>query len=209
MDKADQPNLPPISLAAKAKRTREAPISALIGAAVADPSLISFAAGLVDPLTLPVDECAAITQKIFADRARAQTTLQYDTTLGLKPLRHQLLAHLEKLEGKPASSMSLTADDLILTTGSQQTLYLVGDCLIDPGDIVIAANPSYFVFTGTLQSLGAQVIAVPTDDNGMDVEAMAELLRRLGKKGPPSRGKIFFSPTLFFDPPGLNLSLSL
>src|SRR5207244_1572753 len=103
MDKADQPNLPPISFSAKAKRTQEAPISALIAAAVADPNLISFAAGLVDPLTLPVDECAAITQKIFADRSRAQTALQYDTTLGLKALRHQLLAHLEKLEGKSAS----------------------------------------------------------------------------------------------------------
>src|ERR1043165_2561736 len=78
---------PPLALSAKALRTQEAPISALIAAAVADPNLISFAAGLVDPLTLPVDERAAITQKIFADRPRAQTALQYDTTLGLKPLR--------------------------------------------------------------------------------------------------------------------------
>src|SRR5258706_397927 len=175
MDKADQPNLPPISLSAKAKRTQEAPISALIAAAVADPNLISFAAGLVDPLTLPVDECAAITQKIFADRPRAQTALQYDTTLGLRALRHQLLVHLEKLEGKSAASMSITPDDIVLTTGSQQTLYLVGDCLIDPGDIVIAANPSYFVFTGTLQSLGAQVKTVPADDDGMDVEALPSI----------------------------------
>src|SRR5882762_2262395 len=93
MDKAHEPNPLPLSLSAKAKRTQEAPITALIAAA-ADPNLISFAAGLVDPLTLPVDECAAITQKIFADRPRAQTALQYDTTLGLRPLRHQLLAHL-------------------------------------------------------------------------------------------------------------------
>src|SRR5258706_4572273 len=206
MDKAHQPNPPPLSLAAKAKRTREAPISALIGAAVADPSLISFAAGLVDPLTLPVDECAAITQKIFADRARAQTTLQYDTTLGLKPLRHQLLAHLEKLEGKPASSMSLTADDLILTTGSQQTLYLVGDCLIDPGDIVIAANPSYFVFTGTLQSLGAQVKTVPADDDGMDVEAVAGLLRQFERDGQLTEVKIIYCTSSSDNPTGLTLS---
>src|SRR5687767_12521341 len=133
MDRSPEPNSLPLALSAKAQRTQEAPITALIAAAVADPNLISFAAGLVDPLTLPVDECAAITQKIFADRPRAQTALQYDTTLGLKPLRHQLLAHLEKLEGKPASAMSITADDIVLTTGSQQTLYLVGDCLIDAG----------------------------------------------------------------------------
>src|SRR5256885_11978222 len=190
MDKANEPNLLPLSLSQKAKRTQEAPITALIAAAVADPNLISFAAGLVDPLTLPVEECAAITQKIFADRPRAQTALQYDTTLGLKPLRHELLAHLEKLEGKPARAMSITADDIVLTTGSQQTLYLVGDCLIDAGDIVIAANPSYFVFTGTLQSLGANVRTVPADDDGMNVEALAELLGQLERDG--QLGKVKF-----------------
>jgi len=207
MDKAEQPNLPPISLSAKAKRTQEAPISALIAAAVADPSLISFAAGLVDPLTLPVDECAAITQKIFADRPRAQTALQYDTTLGLRALRYQLLAHLEKLEGKSAASMSLTPDDIVLTTGSQQTLYLVGDSLIDPGDIVIAANPSYFVFTGTLQSLGAQVKTVPMDDDGMDVEAIAHLLGQLQRDGQLGKVKFIYCTSFFDNPTGLTLSL--
>jgi 2-aminoadipate transaminase len=207
MDRAHDANPPPLLLSAKAKRTQEAPISALIAAAVADPNLISFAAGLVDPLTLPVDECAAITQKIFADRPRAQTALQYDTTLGLKPLRHQLLAHLEKLEGKPASAMSITADDIVLTTGSQQTLYLVGDCLIDPGDIVIAANPSYFVFTGTLQSLGAQVKTVPTDDDGMDVEAVVALLSQIERSGQLARVKFIYITSFFDNPTGLTLSL--
>jgi len=207
MDKAPEPNSLPLGLSQKAKRTQEAPISALIAAAVADPNLISFAAGLVDPLTLPVDECAAITQKIFADRPRAQTALQYDTTLGLKPLRHQLLAHLEKLEGKPGSTMSITPDDIVLTTGSQQTLYLVGDCLIDPGDIVIAANPSYFVFTGTLQSLGAQVKTVPADEDGMDVEAVETLLGQLERDGRLSRVKFIYVTSFFDNPTGLTLSL--
>src|SRR6266581_3513268 len=203
MDKAHEPNPPPLQLSAKALRTQEAPISALIAAAVADPNLISFAAGLVDPRTLPVDECAAITQKIFADRPRAQAALQYDTTLGLKPLRHELLAHLEKLEGKPASAMSITAEDIVLTTGSQQTLYLVGDCLIDPGDIVIAANPSYFVFTGTLQSLGAQVKTVPADEDGMDVEAVERLLARLQKEGRLSNVKLVYCTSYYQNPTGL------
>ena len=206
MDRANEDNSLPLRLSAKALRTQEAPISALIAAAVADPNLISFAAGLVDPLTLPVDECAAITQKIFADRPRAQTALQYDTTLGLKPLRHQLLAHLEKLEGKGAGAMGITADDIVLTTGSQQTLYLVGDCLIDPGDIVIAANPSYFVFTGTLQSLGAQVKTVPADEEGMDVEAVAELLGELDRSGQIAKVKFVYITSFFDNPTGLTLS---
>jgi 2-aminoadipate transaminase len=103
--------------------------------------------------------------------------------------------------------MSLTADDIVLTTGSQQTLYLVGDCLIDPGDIVIAANPSYFVFTGTLQSLGAQVKTVPADDDGMDVEAVADLLASLERNGLLPRVKFIYCTSFFDNPTGLTLSL--
>jgi 2-aminoadipate transaminase len=197
-----------LALSAKALRTHEAPISALIAAAVANPHLISFAAGLVDPQTLPVEECAAITQRIFADRARGQATLQYDTTLGLKPLRQQLLAHLEKLEARHASEMKLSADDILVTTGSQQTLYLVADVLLDPGDIVITANPSYFVFAGTLQSLGARVLAVPVDEDGMDVEAAAALLEQLSDNGELERVKFIYCTSFFDNPTGLTLSLA-
>src|SRR3954468_16080049 len=197
MDKASDANSPPLALSAKAQRTQEAPISALIAAAVADPNLISFAAGLVDPLTLPVDECAAITEKIFKDRPRAQTALQYDTTLGLEPLRHQLLAHLEKLEGRSAFAMSITADDIVLTTGSQQALYLIGDSLIDPGDIVIAANPSYFVYTGTLSSLGARMETVSMDEGGMDILAVDRLLADLDRRGLLPRVKFVYCTSYF------------
>lgn len=187
---------------------QESPISALIAAAVANPDLISFAAGLVDPLTLPVDECAAITQRILANRPWAQVALQYGTTQGLRPLREQLLKHLESLEGKPARSFNLTADDIVVTTGSQQTLYLISDVLLDPGDIVIAANPSYFVFTSTLQSLGAQVMAVPVDDEGMDVEAVARLLEQLAADGKLGRVKFVYCSSYFDNPTGLTLSLA-
>jgi 2-aminoadipate transaminase len=197
---------PTIALSAKAGRTQEAPISALIAAAVANPDLISFAAGLVDPQTLPVDECLAITQKLFSDRKLGQVTLQYDTTRGLAPLRRQVLGHVESLEGKPASAMNVTPDDVILTTGSQQMLYLVADALVDPGDIVIAANPSYFVFAGTLQSLGAKVLSVPMDEDGMDVDAVDALLTKLARDGRLSRVKFIYCTSFFDNPTGLTLS---
>ena len=197
---------PGVSLSAKARRTQEAPISALIAAAVANPDLISFAAGLVDPVTLPVEECLAIMQRIFSDRHRGQTTLQYDTTLGLKPLRQELLNHLHRLDGDAWGS-HVSADDIVLTTGSQQTLYLVGDVLLDPGDVVIAANPSYFVFTGTLQSLGARVLTVPMDGDGMDVEAVDALLEQLSREGALPRVKFIYCTSFFDNPTGLSLSL--
>src|SRR5204862_6816255 len=98
-----------ITLSAKARRTKEQPITALVAAALGDPNLINFAAGLVDPLTLPVEETAAITQKILTDVGRGRSALQYDMTNGLLDLRRMTLKHIEAIEGKPASSLSLTA----------------------------------------------------------------------------------------------------
>ena len=197
----------PLPLSTKARRTREQPISFLIETALHNPGLINFAAGLVDPLTLPVEECAHITQQLFADPHRARTALQYDTTVGLRALRQKLVEHLAALEGMAVSELGYGAEQIVITTGSQQALYLVGDALIDPGDIVIAANPSYFVYTGTLQSLGAKVMAVPMDEDGMDVDAVASLLARLDREGKLSRVKLIYCTTYFDNPTGLSLSM--
>lgn len=201
---ADAPaNLP---LSSKALRTREQPISFLISEAMRNPHLINLAAGLVDPLTLPVAETDAIARRIFADTARGRSALQYDTTLGLGELRQELSRHIQELEGIPASAMGIDARSIVVTTGSQQALYLIGDVLIDPGDIVIAANPSYFVFTGTLSSLGATVLPVPMDDDGMDVEAVERLMARLQKDGRLSRVKLVYCTSYYQNPTGLTLS---
>ena len=74
------------------------------------------------------------------------------TARDFQPLREAILKHLEQLDGLPAASLSLSANDIIITTGSQQSLYIIGDVLLNPGDIVIAESPSYFVYTGALAS---------------------------------------------------------
>src|SRR5215211_931880 len=94
-----EPSLQGLGLSTKARRTKEQPISFLIQEALRNPGLVNLAAGLVDPLTLPVEECDAIARRIFADVARGRRALQYDTTLGLAELRKTLLAHVEQLEG--------------------------------------------------------------------------------------------------------------
>ena len=198
---------PPLSLSSKAKRTKEQPITFLINAAMANPDLVNFAAGLVDPRTLPVEETRQITETILSDTVRGRAAMQYDTTLGLADLRRHALKHLEALESKPASAMSLTPADIVCTTGSQQALYLVGEVLVDPGDIVIAANPSYFVFTGTLSSFGAKVMTVPMDEQGMDVVAVERLLTRLEGEGKLDRVRVIYCTSYFQNPTGLTLSL--
>ena len=102
--------------------------------------------------------------------------------------------------------MGLADEDIVVTTGSQQALYLIGDVLIDPGDIVIAANPSYFVYSGTLTSLGAKVVTVPMDDDGMDVDAVARALERIDRAGQLDRVKFVYCTSYYQNPTGLTLS---
>jgi 2-aminoadipate transaminase len=194
-----------LGLSAKARRTGEQPISFLMAAAMGDPNLINFAAGLVDPLTLPVEATRRIVNTIFADERRARAALQYDTTLGLASLRQAALRHLEKLEQKSAADFGLSERDIVITTGSQQALYLIGDVLIDPGDIVIAANPCYFVYTGTLASLGATVLTVAMTDDGIDVEAIEKLLTRLERENRLERLKLIYTTSYYQNPTGLTL----
>jgi len=195
-----------LNLSSKALRTKEQPISYLIATALRNPNLINLAAGLVDPLTLPVEACATIAHRIFSDQARGRMALQYDTTLGLTELRREAVKHIEKLEGVPARSMGLDADQIVVTTGSQQALYLIADVLLDPGDIVIAAAPSYFVFTGALDSLGAVIHTVPMDEDGMDVEAVGHLMEELEVQGNLSRLKFVYCTSYYQNPTGLTLS---
>jgi 2-aminoadipate transaminase len=206
MNDPQQTTLPGLALSSKSLRTKEQPISFLIAEALRNPRLINLAAGLVDPLTLPVEECDAITRRIFADTGRGRCALQYDTTLGLADLRRTLLAHVEQLEGLSAREMGLTENDFVTTTGSQQALYLVGDVLLDPGDIVIAANPSYFVYAGALQSLGATVFTVPMDADGMVVDEVERLLARFEREGRLDRVKLVYCTSYYQNPTGLTLS---
>lgn len=205
--KSSSHHSPPLTLSSKARRTKEQPINSLIARAFANPSLVNFAAGLVDSHTLPGEMVGQMAHSILSDENRSRAALQYETTLGLAGLRREALAHLDALESKPSGEMGLTPDDIVITTGSQQALYIIGDVLIDPGDIVIAANPSYFVYTGTLQSLGAKVLTVPMDDNGMDVEAVERLLGNIEREGKLDRVRFIYCTSYFDNPTGLSLSL--
>src|SRR4051794_8704896 len=103
----------PLSFSSKARRTMEQPINALIAAAMADPSLVNFAAGLVDSHTLPTEPVVAMSRSILDDTVRGRAALQYETTLGFAELRRNALRHIESLETKSASDLGLTPADLV------------------------------------------------------------------------------------------------
>src|SRR5262245_29280371 len=136
----------PIPLSLRSRQTDEQPISYFIQQAVERPGLISLAAGLVDAETLPARDVTAAVADVLADPVRARAALQYGTTHGYAPLREKLHRHLLALDG--LASSPFTADDIVLTTGSQQLLYLLGELLLNPGDIVITESPSYLVYHG-------------------------------------------------------------
>jgi 2-aminoadipate transaminase len=70
---------------------------------------------------------------------------------------------LLQADGRTAAEMHLSADQVVVTAGSNQLLYLVGDSVLDPGDVVICGAPSYFVILGTLGNLGARTLGVEID----------------------------------------------
>jgi 2-aminoadipate transaminase len=96
--------------------------------------------------------------------------------------------------------------DVVLTTGSQQMLYLLGEVLFEPGDIVISEAPSYFVYHDCLKSHGAQVLSVPMDDGGMNIDALTELLEELRQSGDLKRLKLIYTVDYFQNPTGLTLA---
>lgn len=149
----------------RARRAGSAPINDLIQKALATPGLISLAAGLVDEETLPCQATAELAHEVLRGAA-GRAALQYGSTAGLEELRARVLEYLQELDGACGRSWKGRVEDLVITTGSQQLLYILGELLIDPGDIVLVGWPDYFVYTGALASFGAQFRAVEMDEEG-------------------------------------------
>ena len=196
----------PLPLSGKSGRTADSPITYFINKALENPGLISFAAGLVDEGSLPAAEVGAAAAELLGDPQAARAALQYGSTQGLPSLREKVLHHVCAADGVRPAGLNLSADDVVLTTGSQQLLYLLGETLFDPGDIVVTEAPSYFVYHSLLQSKGAQVLSVPMDDGGMDLDALEELLAHLDRSGESGRVKLIYTVDYFQNPTGLTLA---
>ena len=196
----------PLPLSGKSNRTTDSPITYFIQKAIENPALVSLAAGLVDEQSLPTTEVAEAVSAIMADPAAGRAALQYGSTQGLTSLRQKVLDLVCTADGVCPSEVGMTVDDVILTTGSQQLLYLLGEALFDPGDIVITEAPSYFVYHSLLESKGARVLTVPMDEGGMDVGALESLLTRLERSGELARVRLIYTVDYYQNPTGLTLA---
>ncbi len=197
---------PPTPLSSAIRRTDDSPISDLMARALAAPDLISLAAGFVDHSSLPAEAVAECAGAMLADPVDGRRSLQYGTTRGDRRFRELLLAHLEKNEGVAAGSYEHFLERTVVTSGSQQLLYLVAEALIDPGDIVLVEAPTYFVFLGLLKSRGAVVMGIPTDDDGLRLDALEETLGELENRGKLDRVRLIYTVSEHSNPTGLSLA---
>ncbi len=190
------------------QRTGEPPISWLMSAALAHPGLISLAAGFTDNASLPVVETRALLNEILRSPRTGRAALQYGTTLGDPLLRRLTAGHLQQLDRIGGQSATYSPDRLIITSGSQQLLYMTTEALCDPGDIVLVEDPTYFVYAGILQSHGVSARGVRLERDGLDLAHLERVLDRLKRDGKLTRVKLLYLVTYHQNPTGITTSLA-
>ncbi|MFF3874348.1 PLP-dependent aminotransferase family protein [Streptomyces sp. NPDC001978] len=164
---------PPVApvppLAARARTVGGSPVRDIL-AVTARLEVINFAGGLPAPELFDREGIAAAFREVLErESARA---LQYSTTEGEPTLRTGLAARIT------AQGLPTDADDLLITTGSQQALSLLATALLDPGDTVLVEDPCYLAALQVFGLAGARVLPVPGDADGVDPQALEDLVTR-------------------------------
>ena len=156
------------------------------------PGIISFAGGFPDSAMFDVDGIREASMKALAEEPGG--ALQYGATEGYNPLREQLAAFMG------SKGVQVNPDGLIVTTGSQQALDLIGKTLVDPGAKVIVEAPTFLATIQCFRLYGAQVIGAPIDADGVQVDKLEALIAEHKPRF------VYLIPT-FGNPSGATLSL--
>jgi 2-aminoadipate transaminase len=114
--------------------------------------IISFAGGLPDPSTFPVEELKVMTTRVL--EREPQLVLQYGPTEGDARLRDELVRWMAK------DGIQATRDQILITTGSQQGLDLVGRVFLDPGDVILVERPSYMAALQVFRMYRVEMVGV-------------------------------------------------
>jgi len=157
------------------------------------PGIISFAGGFPDPALFDASGIAQASAAVLA--SNPGPVLQYGATEGYGPLREGISTFMA---GKGST---VAPDGLIVTTGSQQALDLLGKCLISPGDKIIVEAPTFLATIQCFRLYGAHIIGAPIDADGVDVDKLEALIEEHKPK------LVYLIPT-FGNPSGATLSLA-
>lgn len=161
---------------------------------LSQPGMISLAGGYPSPGLFDTEGLAQAAAQALAGGTPA---LQYAATEGLPVLRDALAAQAR------SRGMQAGAEQLLVTTGSQQAFDLLVRVLVEPGDTVLVEVPAYPATLQTLRLAQAHILPVPMDENGLQTDALAELLRGLPAARRP---KLLYTVPTFSNPRGSLLS---
>ncbi len=139
------------------------------------PDIISFSGGFPSPETYPIDEIKESFVRVLDEEGKE--ALSYSSASGYNPLREEIAARMDRLFG-----MDMTKDEIIITSGSQQALDMSGMLFIDEGDVILFETPSYLGALNALKAYEAELIAVPTDKDGIEIEALRQSIEKYGDR---------------------------
>lgn len=160
--------------------------------------VISFGGGFPDPKLYPIREIVEITRNLILKYGHQ--VLQYGTTEGLDELREELLDFMAKY-GIEIPSL----DNIMITSGSQQAIDIIGRIFIDPGDAIVVENPTYLAALNAFRLEAPKIYGVPIDSEGIRTDLLEELLIKLKKEG--KRVKFLYTVPTAQNPTGITMSM--
>lgn len=158
------------------------------------PGAISFAAGNPSPESFPASEMQRISNEIF--EKEPVTALQYGITEGYTPLRELVKERLARVY-----NIQSPDDDTIIVTGGQQGIELTCKVMCNEGDVVLCESPSFIGALNAFRSLGAKLVGIPLNDDGIDTAKLEEAM-----KANPNAKLLYLIPT-FHNPAGITSTL--
>ena len=141
---------------------------------IEEPDIISFAGGLPASELFPVEEMKKVSVKVLDENG--EEALQYSGSQGYLPLRNHIAKRMNE-KGKT----NVKAEDILVTSGSQQALDFAGNVFLDEGDIVLCESPSYLGALNAFKGYKPEIMEVPTDKEGMITEELEKMLKENAK----------------------------
>ena len=161
---------------------------------IEEPDIISFAGGLPASELFPVEEMKKVSVKVLDENG--EEALQYSGSQGYLPLRNHIAKRMNE-KGKT----NVKAEDILVTSGSQQALDFAGNVFLDEGDIVLCESPSYLGALNAFKGYKPEIMEVPTDKEGMITEELEKMLKENAKV------KFIYVLPDFQNPTGITWSL--
>ncbi len=155
------------------------------------PDVISFGGGLPGPQVFPIKRFKEACSRVLDECG--ELALQYGSTEGYRPLREWIASQAQQF-GVP-----IGVDNILITNGSQQVLDLIGRVFINPGDLIATESPTYISALQAWRVYGAQFVSVPSDEHGLVVEQVEQVLRQ--------KPRFLYVLPNFQNPSGTTLSL--